>query len=128
MLIWTFSFVHFKAVNAYDKFDKGCNDVDDKVKPHFDTYYDSDWLFGRRVRVAFDESSKSSSHKWRSHWENSIIMHGIKKKMINLAQSTEKAKTRATFCEEDTKRINEVADKYEQQVLLVAVPKVYLSI
>ena len=40
-------------------------------------------------------------------------MDAIKKKMINLAMSTEEAKSKTLFYEQETKRINENADKFE---------------
>lgn len=43
-------------------------------------------------------------------------MDAIKKKMINLAMSTEEAKAKTLFYEQETKRINENADKFEEQL------------
>ncbi len=43
-------------------------------------------------------------------------MDAIKKKMKNLAQSTEEAKARVIFFEGEIKRINKEADSYEDEV------------
>ena len=43
-------------------------------------------------------------------------MESIKKKMLSLSQATEEAKSRAAIFEEEMSRVNELADKFEEQV------------
>ncbi len=43
-------------------------------------------------------------------------MDAIKKKMKSLAQATEEATARASIYEEERNRVNEIADKFEDQV------------
>ena len=43
-------------------------------------------------------------------------MDSIKSKMKSLAEATQEATKRANVYEEETMRVNEVADKFEEQV------------
>ena len=43
-------------------------------------------------------------------------MDSIKKKMMSLSQATEEANSRAAVYEQERNRINELADKFEDQV------------
>ena len=43
-------------------------------------------------------------------------MDSIKKKMLSLSQATEEANSRASVYEQEMKKINEIADKFEEQV------------
>ena len=43
-------------------------------------------------------------------------MDSIKSKMKSLAEATQEATTRANVYEEETRRVNDVADKFEEQV------------
>ena len=46
-------------------------------------------------------------------------MDSIKSKMKNLAEATQEATTRANVYEEEIKRVNDIAEKFEEQVGLV---------
>ena len=43
-------------------------------------------------------------------------MDSIKSKMKSLAEATQEATTRANVYEEETRRVNDVAEKFEEQV------------
>lgn len=43
-------------------------------------------------------------------------MDSIKKKMLSLAQATEEANARSSVYEEELRRINAIADNFEEQV------------
>ena len=43
-------------------------------------------------------------------------MDAIKKKMVSLSQATEEALSRATVYEEEMRRVNDIADRFEEQV------------
>ena len=43
-------------------------------------------------------------------------MDSIKKKMMSLSQATEEAMNRAAIFEEEMRGINEIAEKFEEQV------------
>ena len=43
-------------------------------------------------------------------------MDSIKKKMLSLSQATEEANSRASVYEAEMRKINEIADKFEEQV------------
>ena len=43
-------------------------------------------------------------------------MDSIKSKMKNLAEATQEATTRANVYEEEIRRVNEIAEKFEEQV------------
>ena len=43
-------------------------------------------------------------------------MDAIKKKMMSLSQATEEATTRAAYYEEEMRKANDIADKFEDQV------------
>ena len=44
-------------------------------------------------------------------------MDSIKSKMKSLAEATQEATTRANVYEEETRRVNDVAEKFEEQVI-----------
>lgn len=44
------------------------------------------------------------------------MMESIKKKMLSLSQATEEAKARSAIYGEEINRVNEIADKFEEQV------------
>ncbi len=49
-------------------------------------------------------------------------MDAIKKKMRSLAQATEEATARAAVFEEERNRVNDAADKFEEQIRYGAFP------
>ena len=48
-------------------------------------------------------------------------MDSIKSKMLSLSQATQEATARASIYEEELRKNNEIADKFEEQVMQITV-------